>query len=102
MVLSGISNTGDSFPIAFSFVPSESKVCFDFIFESLKELAWEEYPLPIVIIGDQAKELAASLPYSMPSSTPQYCEWHAAENIRKYLIDHGYAKDKINTTKPLI
>ena len=38
----------------------------------------------------------------MPGSMPQYCEWHAAENIRKYLIDHSYAKDKINTMKPLI
>ena len=88
--------------MAFSFVPSESKVCFDFIFESLKELAWEEYPPPTVIIGDQAKGLAASLPHSIPSLTPQYCEWHAAENIRKHLIDHSYAKDKINSMKPLI
>ena len=101
-ILTGISNTGDSFPLAFSFLPSESKVCFDFIFESLRELVWEEYPPPIVIVGDQAKGLAASLPDSMPDSIPQFCEWHAAENIRKHLIDSGYAKEKLNTIKPLI
>jgi hypothetical protein len=101
-VLTGISNAGESFPVAFSFLPSKSKVCFDFIFESLKELVWEEYPPPSIIVGDQAKGLASSLPYSMPSSTPQYCEWHAFESIRKHLIDSGYAKEKMKTTKPLI
>jgi hypothetical protein len=101
-ILTGISNTGDSFPLAFSFLPSESKICFDFIFKSLTELVWEEYPPPIVVIGDQAKGLAASLPDSMPGSTPQLCEWHAAENIRKHLIDSGYTKNRLNTIKPLI
>jgi hypothetical protein len=88
--------------MAFSFVPSESKVCLDFIFESLKELMWEEYPPPVVIVRDQAKGLASSLPGSMPDSLPQYCKWHAFENIKKYLIDSGYAKEKMLTTKPLI
>jgi hypothetical protein len=101
-ILTDISNTGDSFPMAFSFLPSESKVSFDFIFEFLKELVWEEYLPPNVIVGDQAKGLAASLPHSMPSTIGQFCEWHAFENIRKHLLDHGYAKKKMNTMKPLI
>jgi hypothetical protein len=88
--------------LAFSFLPSESKVSFDFIFEALKELVWGEYPLPIVIIGDQVKGLAASLPDSMLDSIPQYCKWHAFESIRKHLIDSDYAKEKIKTMKPLI
>ena len=101
-IVTGISNTGASFPLAFSFLPSESKVCFDFIFQSLKELVWEEYAPPVVVVGDLAQGLAASLPLSMPDSTPQYCEWHAFESIKKHLIDSGYAKEKLNTTKPLI
>jgi hypothetical protein len=101
-ILTGISNTGDSVPVVFSFLPSESRVSFDFIFQFLNELVWEEYPSPIVVVGDFAKGLEASLPDSMPNSVPQYCEWHAFESIRKYLIDHGYTKDKLNTTKPLI
>ncbi|KAI9760044.1 MAG: hypothetical protein M1840_002745 [Geoglossum simile] len=86
-ILTSISNTGDSFPMAFCFLPSESK---------------EEYPPPIVIVGDQAKGLSSSLPYSMPGSIGQFCKWHAFENIKKHLMDYGYAKKKINTTKPLI
>ncbi|KAI9760849.1 MAG: hypothetical protein M1840_002182 [Geoglossum simile] len=101
-ILTSISNTGDSFPMPFCFLPSESKVCFDFIFESLKELVWEEYPPPVVIVRDQAKGLSSSLPYSMPGSIGQFCEWHAFENIKKHIMDHEYAKEKINTTKPLI
>ena len=101
-ILTAISNTGDSFPMAFSYLPSKSKVRFDFIFESLKELAWEEYPPPFVVIGDQAKGLAALLPDSMPDSVSQYCEWHAFENIKKLLIDRGYSKEKQKIAKPLI
>jgi hypothetical protein len=37
-IITGISNTGDSFPVAFSFLSSKSKVFFDFIFENLKEI----------------------------------------------------------------
>ena len=101
-IVTGVSNTGDSFPLAFSFVLSESKISFDFIFKSLKELVWEEYLPPLVVIGDQTKGLAASLPYSMPRSVLQYYEWHAFENIRKYLIDSGYGKEKLSAIKPLI
>ena len=51
-IITGISNTGDSFPVAFSFLPSESKVSFDFIFENLKEIVWQEFPPLRVVIGD--------------------------------------------------
>ena len=82
-IITGISNTGDSFPVAFSFLPSESKVSFDFIFENLKEIVWQEFLPPRVVIGDQAKGLIASLPDSMPGFIGQFCEWHAFENIKK-------------------
>ncbi|KAI9858475.1 MAG: hypothetical protein M1813_006417 [Trichoglossum hirsutum] len=94
-ILTSISNTGDSFPVAFCFLPSESKVCFDFIFKTLRELVWEEYPPPKVIAGDQAKRLIASLPDSMQSS-------HAFESIRKRLLDYGYSREKVNTLQSLI
>ncbi|KAI9856974.1 MAG: hypothetical protein M1813_008690 [Trichoglossum hirsutum] len=38
----------------------------------------------------------------MPNSISQYCEWHAFESIKKHLVDRRYAKEKLNTTKPLI
>jgi hypothetical protein len=93
-ILTGISNTGHSFPLVFSFVLSESKICFDFIFESLMELAWDKYPSLAVIIRDQAKGLAASLSNSMLDSIGQYCKWHAFENIRKLLLDKSYSKEQ--------
>jgi hypothetical protein len=37
LVIVGVLNTGDTFPVAFSFCPSESKDAFDFVWESLKE-----------------------------------------------------------------
>jgi hypothetical protein len=69
-IMTGINNTGAFFPLAFSFLPSESKVCFDFIFQFLRELVWEEYALPVVVVRDLAQGLAASLPQSMLHSTP--------------------------------
>jgi len=101
-VLTGISNTGHSFLLAFNFVFSESKICFDFIFESLIELAWDKYLPPTVIVGDQAKGLVASLSSSMLDSVGQYREWHAFENIRKLLLDKSYSKEQWNSLKPLI
>jgi hypothetical protein len=62
-ILTGISNTEDSFPMAFSFLLSKSKVCFDFIFESLKELVWEEYSPPYCNcwrLGKRASSIASS------------------------------------------
>ena len=53
-IITGISNMGDSFPVAFSFIPSKSKVYFDFIFKALKELVWKEYLPPKIIVRDQA------------------------------------------------
>src|SRR5579862_206480 len=73
-IMTSISNTETSFPLAFSFLPSKSKVCFDFIFQSLKELVWEEYVPLVIIVGDLIQGLAASLLYSIPDFTSQYCK----------------------------
>ena len=91
-----------SFPAAFCFAPSESKAAFDFVFEKMKEIVWEEFPFPKVILGDQAKGLAASIPHSLPGAVGQFCEWHTSESIRKRLLDNGYSKEKLDTIKPLI
>ncbi|KAI9766567.1 MAG: hypothetical protein M1839_004877 [Geoglossum umbratile] len=101
-IVTNISKTEVSFLLAFSFLPSKSKVSFNFIFQSLRELVWEEYASLVIIVGDLAQGLAASLPLSMSDSIPQYCEWHAIESIKKHLIDSRYAKEKFTTTKSLI
>ena len=102
IVLTGIANTGMSFPTAFCFAPSESKAAFDFVFEKMREIVWDKFPLPKVILGDQAKGLSASIPYSLPGTVGQFCEWHASESIKKCLLDSGYGKEKLNAIKPLI
>ncbi|KAI9762599.1 MAG: hypothetical protein M1840_001192 [Geoglossum simile] len=102
IVLTGIVNIGVSFPAAFCFAPSKSKAAFDFVFEKMREIIWDEFPLTKVILGDQAKGLSASIPYSLPGTVSQFCKWHASESIRKYLLDSGYSKEKLNAIKSLI
>jgi hypothetical protein len=102
IILTGIANTRISFPAAFCFAPSESKAAFDFVFEKMREIVWDEFPLPKVILGDQAKGLSASIPYSLPGTIGQFCEWHTSESIKKRLLDNGYGREKLNSIKPLI
>jgi len=101
-ILVGITNTGKTFPLAFSFIPSEDRLSMDFIFLSLTELAWDEFPPPKVIIADQGSGLVSSLPDSMPDSTLQLCEWHAFQNIKKRLTEAGYTKEHRQIIQPLI
>ncbi len=65
-------------------------------------MVWEEYTLLVIVVGNLAQGLATSLSYSMPDFTSQYCKWHTFESIKKHHIDNEYAKEKLNTTKPLI
>jgi hypothetical protein len=72
----GITNTGTSFPVVFSFAMSESKLAFDFIFETTNSMIFTEQGVeePGVIIADQAAGLAASMPTSMPDIPLQFCD----------------------------
>ena len=65
IILTGVTNTRASFSAAFYFVSSESKAPFDFVFEKLKKIVWEEYSLPRVVVEDHMKELSVSLTHSM-------------------------------------
>ena len=91
----GITNTGMSIPIAFSFIRSESHEAFNFIFHSMQEMIWIDCPLPKLIIGDQAAGLIASMKDLMPKFPLQFCEWHAVNSIKKNITDSkGYTRDK--------
>jgi hypothetical protein len=92
----GITNTGTSFPVVFSFAMSESKLAFDFIFETINSMIFTGQGVeePGVIIADQAAGLVVSMPTSMPDTPLQFCDWHCAENIRKRLAKNGYTKDE--------
>ncbi|KAI9768118.1 MAG: hypothetical protein M1839_004199 [Geoglossum umbratile] len=73
-IVTGVSNTEKAFPIAFSFILAEDKVSMVFLLESLKELVWNEYLPPKVIIDDQGGGLISALSTVMPETQLQLCE----------------------------
>jgi hypothetical protein len=55
LIAVGITNSGKTFPVAFSYCPSESKESYDFFFQSLKEEAFAgDIQSLKVVVGDQA------------------------------------------------
>ncbi|KAM4058334.1 MULE transposase [Hirsutella rhossiliensis] len=102
-VIVGITNTGKTFPLAFAFITSESAEAFEFVNAQLAELVWYDCPPPQVVLGDQTKGLVAAMAASQARADPQgedgqilqLCEWHAAENFKKRLLDSGkYTKER--------
>ncbi|KJZ70957.1 hypothetical protein HIM_09661 [Hirsutella minnesotensis 3608] len=104
-VMVGITNTGKTFPLAFAFIKSESAEAFEFVNAQLAELIWYDCPSPRVVLGDQSKGLAAAMALSQARADQgsrrggeqilQLCEWHAAESIKKRLLDSGrYTKER--------
>jgi len=93
-ICTGVTNTGKTFPICFSFQTSEARSTFDLIWEFLEENVFYDIDGPAVILGDQA----AGFTFSMEGRTEimQLCQWHAVENIKTRLIKHGYYKTKEN------
>ena len=80
LVAVGITNSGSTFPIAFSFCPSESKESFLFFFECLqKELFVGDIPPCRTVIGDQAGGLISAVPVAFPNAVLQSCNWHAVQ-----------------------
>ena len=58
----GITNTGHTFSLAFSFIRSESADNFDFIFDFLDELVFYNVPRPRVVLSDQHQQKNISRP----------------------------------------
>ena len=78
----GITNTGLTFSLAFSFIRSESVENFNFISSSLDELGFYNIPRPKVVLSDQAKGFVKSLADQWSSETTfhQLCEFRISEN----------------------
>jgi MULE transposase domain len=67
----GITNSGSTFPVAFSYYPSESKESLKFFFDCLtRECFKREDNIPPcrVVISDQAAGLIAALPEALPQA----------------------------------
>jgi integrase len=103
IVTAGITNCGSTFVSSLSFARSEAKLSFDFIFDSLKKhVFYDPYPIPRVLISDQAAGIKASMPMVLLNSILQFCDWHAVQNVEKRLLDKGYPKELRKELKSLL
>jgi len=98
----GVSNTGKSFLFAFCFVTSESFDNWGFTLDSLARIVFDGLPLPRVVITDQGLGLRACFLDIWPNCTLQFCEWHAAENVRRRLAAQKYKKEDRNAIMELV
>lgn len=100
----GITNTGRTFSLAFSFIRSESAENFNFIFNSLDELVFYNLPRPKIVLSDQAKGFIKSLNDSWASETTfhQLCEWHMFQNIKKRPVEGAYNKEQQDRIQHLV
>jgi hypothetical protein len=98
----GVSNTGHSFLFAFCFVTSESSDNWAFMLQCLERTVFTGLPLPRVVLADQGMGLRSIFERVWPNSILQFCEWHAAENVKKRLAKQRYKKEERDTTMDLV
>jgi MULE transposase domain len=86
LVVVGVLSTNKTFPVAFSYCPSESAVSIGFVWSSLKEECFipASAALPRVVIGDWAAGLTSSVPKAFPEARFQGCDWHAVGAMLKF------------------
>lgn len=113
----GVSHTGDGFPVLQSWMKSESKEAWVFFLQCIKKMltsrnlvkglqSEELSPVndngPKVIVSDFGKGLTAAIPESpFAYCAQQYCQWHCAEAFKKVIsratnakIDGSYTSDE--------
>ena len=88
----GVTNIGLIFPFAFCFVMSESSKAWRFAFSCVETVVFEGLPKPRVVIADQGLGLRSCWNEVWPVSILQFCEWHAAQNVKKRLAEKKYLK----------
>jgi MULE transposase domain len=98
----GVSNTSKSFLFAFCFVTSESADNWGFVLKCLEEIVFDGLPLPRVVIADQGKGLRAVFHQVWTNAFLQFCEWHAADNMKKRLAQQKYKKDERKAIMELV
>jgi MULE transposase domain len=92
LVCVGVLSTNRTFPVAFSYCPSESAESIGFVWESLKaECFTPGIAPPRVIIGDWAPGLIKSVAEHWPNARYQGCDWHAVGAMLKFY--RGKKKD---------
>ncbi|ERF76218.1 hypothetical protein EPUS_04295 [Endocarpon pusillum Z07020] len=97
-----ITNSGSTFPVAFSYCSSESTESLVFFFECLKrECFADDIPPCRVVIGDQAAGLITAVSIVFPNAILQSCDWHAVQAMLKRSRTSGYKKNQIDILQDL-
>ena len=73
LIAVGVLNSGNTFPIAYSWCQSESKASYRFFWTYLREECFERRGSPVavgprVIIGDQYLGITSSIPEAFPNA----------------------------------
>ena len=95
----GITNSGKTFPQAYSYCLGETAESYEFFFEVLREEVFVDDILDsAVILGDQAAGLikAVDVLDAVPNSVLQFCNWHAVEAMRTKFNKAGYTTEELN------
>jgi hypothetical protein len=98
----GVTNTGNSFIFAFCFVTSESSDNWGFVLQCLERVVYEGLPLPRVVLADQGLGLRSVFQRVWSRAVLQFCEWHAAQNIKARLAKQRYKKEERNELMDLV
>jgi hypothetical protein len=98
----GVNNTGKSFIFAFCFVTSESSENWGFVLECLEQTVFNGLPLPRVVIADQGLGLRTVFERVWTHCLLQFCEWHAAMNVKKRLAVKRYKKEERDAIMRLV
>ena len=86
-ILVGVTNTMVSFPVAYTFIYSESSEAFKFVNACCKELFfWEDCPGPSVMLGDFSLGLTAAMARNASISIVE-----AGMNQAYELVNHLHA-----------
>jgi MULE transposase domain len=98
----GITNSGSTFPVVFSYCFSKSKESLVFFFKCLKrELFKDNTPPCRVVIDNQASGLITAIPEALPETILQSCDWHAVEAMKRRFRQSEYKKDQVDTLSDL-
>jgi hypothetical protein len=98
----GVTNTEHSFLFAFCFVTSESAENWGFVLQCLEMTVFKGLPLPRVVIADQGMGLRSVFHQVWIDGFLQFCEWHAADNMKKRLASKRYKKEERKVIMDLV
>jgi hypothetical protein len=97
-----VTNTGHSFIFAFCFMTSESSDNWGFTLQCLERVVYENLPLPRVVLADQGLGLRSVFASVWPMAVLQFCEWHAAQNIKARLAKQRYKREERDKLMDLV